>query len=155
MELASMLAGEPFTDRPESVCPVIAAFLRSYNDGIDDERRRDLYRLASESVGTRDQTLHELRSLICHEWIARRHRALTRTPFKLMPLRWRTLGAGVDDPLVGTAAGRLAAKLVRRYGAVAHEDALELTERLIGCSALRFGRASHGGNPPVGTPRKA
>ena len=32
MELASMLAGEPFTDQPESVCPVIASFLRAYND---------------------------------------------------------------------------------------------------------------------------
>jgi hypothetical protein len=47
MELASMLADEPFSDRPRSVCPVIAAFLRSYNDGLDDERRRDLYRFAS------------------------------------------------------------------------------------------------------------
>ena len=27
-----MLAGEPFTDQPESVCPVIASFLRAYND---------------------------------------------------------------------------------------------------------------------------
>ena len=32
MELASMLAGEPFTDHPASVCPVIGSFLRSYND---------------------------------------------------------------------------------------------------------------------------
>ena len=28
MELASMLAGEPFTDHPASVCPVIGSFLR-------------------------------------------------------------------------------------------------------------------------------
>ena len=32
MELASMLAGEPFSDHPESVCPVIGSFLRAYND---------------------------------------------------------------------------------------------------------------------------
>ena len=43
MELASMLAGERFSDRPRSVCPVIAAFLRSYNDQVDDRRRQDLY----------------------------------------------------------------------------------------------------------------
>ena len=30
MELASMLAGEPFSDHPESVCPVIGSFLRAY-----------------------------------------------------------------------------------------------------------------------------
>jgi hypothetical protein len=29
MELASMLAGEPFSDRPATVCPVIAGFLGS------------------------------------------------------------------------------------------------------------------------------
>ena len=46
MELASMLAGEPFSDRPQAVCPVIGAYLRSYNDVVDDERRQDLYRYA-------------------------------------------------------------------------------------------------------------
>jgi hypothetical protein len=42
MELASMLAGEPFSDHPHSVCPVIGSFLRTYNDSIDDQRRQDL-----------------------------------------------------------------------------------------------------------------
>ena len=50
MELASMLAGEPFSDRPQAVCPVIGAYLRSYNDVVDDERRQDLYRYASEAI---------------------------------------------------------------------------------------------------------
>jgi hypothetical protein len=53
MELASILAGEPFSDHPKSVCPIIAAFLRGYNDAIDSERRQDLYRYASEAVGSR------------------------------------------------------------------------------------------------------
>ncbi len=52
MELASMLAGERFTDRPHSVSPVIGAFLRGYNDLVDDARRQDLFRYASEAVGT-------------------------------------------------------------------------------------------------------
>jgi len=54
MELASMLAGESFSDRPATASPVIAAFLRTYNDGIDDDRRQDLYPLASLIVGTAD-----------------------------------------------------------------------------------------------------
>ena len=52
MELASMLADERFSDRPATVSPVIGAFLRTYNDGIDDQRRQDLYPLASLIVGT-------------------------------------------------------------------------------------------------------
>jgi hypothetical protein len=53
MELASMLAGGPFTDRPKSACRVIGAFLRAYNDAVDDERRQGLYRCAADVVGTR------------------------------------------------------------------------------------------------------
>ncbi len=52
MELASMLAGERFTDRPATASPVIAALLRTYNDGLDDRRRQDLYPLAAVIVGT-------------------------------------------------------------------------------------------------------
>lgn len=47
-----MLADEPFTDRPGSTSPVIAALLRTYNDGLSDDRRQDLYPLASLIVGT-------------------------------------------------------------------------------------------------------
>lgn len=47
-----MLAHEPFTDRPGATSPVIGALLRTYNDGLDDERRQDLYPLASLVVGT-------------------------------------------------------------------------------------------------------
>ena len=52
MELASMLAGEPFSDHPSSTCPVIGAFLRAYNDGLPDDRRQDLYEYAAKVVGT-------------------------------------------------------------------------------------------------------
>jgi hypothetical protein len=53
MELASMLAGEHFTDQPGSVCPVIGSFLRAYNDSIDDRRRQDLHAFAAKLVGSR------------------------------------------------------------------------------------------------------
>src|SRR5918912_1850386 len=52
MELASMLAHEPFSDRAASVSPTIGAFLRTYNDGLDDVRRQDLYPVAAAIVGT-------------------------------------------------------------------------------------------------------
>ena len=52
MELASMLADEPFSDRPRTTSPVLGALLRTYNDGLDDERRQDLYPLAALIVGT-------------------------------------------------------------------------------------------------------
>jgi hypothetical protein len=53
MELASMLAGEPFSASPRSVGRVIGALLRAYDDAIDDERRQDLYASAADVVWTR------------------------------------------------------------------------------------------------------
>ena len=52
MELASMLAGEPFSDHPRTVSPAIGSFLRNFNDLLDDERRQDLYAYATKCVGT-------------------------------------------------------------------------------------------------------
>jgi hypothetical protein len=52
MELASMLSGEPFCDHPRSVCPVIAAFLRVYNDELCDHDRPALLAYASSTIGT-------------------------------------------------------------------------------------------------------
>src|SRR3954451_14219927 len=52
MELASMLAGERFTDHPRGVCPVIAGFLRSYNDLLPDGHQDEMYAYASLVVGT-------------------------------------------------------------------------------------------------------
>src|SRR4051794_41163630 len=55
MELASMLAGERFSDRPTSVCPIVGALLRAHNDALDELQRGDLYRYAAEAVGTRGE----------------------------------------------------------------------------------------------------
>ena len=68
MELASMLAGERFDDHPRSVCPVIGMVLRSYNDGIDDARRQDLYGLAAQVVGTRNRDLRNERIERCERF---------------------------------------------------------------------------------------
>jgi hypothetical protein len=71
MELASMLAGEPFTDHPRSVAPSIGAFLRGYNDIVDDVRRQDLYRYAADAVGTAGSPADErLRARRLRAWTA-------------------------------------------------------------------------------------
>jgi hypothetical protein len=54
MELASMLVGAPFSDRPATACPVIGSFLRGYNDAVRPRWRQDLRWCASSVVGTRE-----------------------------------------------------------------------------------------------------
>ena len=71
MELASMLAGEPFSDHPTSTCPVIGAFLRAYNDGLPEDRRQDLYEYAAKVVGTSaGRRVRRMRARLCLEWLA-------------------------------------------------------------------------------------
>src|SRR5579884_3524199 len=54
MELVSYLAGEPFSDHPQCVCPVLGAFVRSWNDALpDDERDALLKPLLPRLIGTR------------------------------------------------------------------------------------------------------
>jgi hypothetical protein len=128
MELASMLAGEPFSDRPASVCPVIGGFLRAYNDRIDDERRQDLYRYASEVVGSRTTPdVERARERRCLAWSEEMRRQRPR------PLRWvaRSTPASVDRRLGLDAAGTYAARSIRRHNERTHAAALALVDELI------------------------
>jgi hypothetical protein len=81
MELASMLSGERFGDRPASVCPVIGAILRAYNDNVDDRRRQDLYRFAADAVDTRrDYRVQRHRAHAALDWAAARYGATLLAP---------------------------------------------------------------------------
>jgi hypothetical protein len=137
MELSSMLAGEPFSDRPRCVDPVIAGFLRTYNDGIDERRRQDLYPLASEVVGTRAVAgVQAERARMCLHWAQERHSRLRHGPRRLLPLRPLTPDGRLGDDAAGTLAGRLAVKLAcRRKAHGAHEDALAFVRELIAVGA--------------------
>jgi hypothetical protein len=70
MELASMLGEERFSDRPQTVCPVIAAFLRGYNDAVDDRLRNDLFRTAAAVIGSRtpDGAIRDQRAQALQDW---------------------------------------------------------------------------------------
>jgi hypothetical protein len=128
MELASMLAGEPFSDRPATVCPIVAAFLRAYNDAIDDNRRQDLFAYASSAVGTRSSwPVMRLRARRCHDEL----RALRRGPLGLLTAS-RTLPESL--PAMERLAGRVARELYRS-GVEGHTRALRLADELIGLGA--------------------
>src|SRR6185437_6602190 len=103
MELASMLAGEPFNDHPPSVCPVIGSFLRAYNDRIDDGRRQDLYAYAAKVVGSRaPQHVQQARAERLSAWALELH----WRPWlqRLVPARLRALVPTPPAELVGSHA---------------------------------------------------
>src|SRR3954468_2762869 len=71
LELASMLAREPLTDRPRTVSPTLAGILRGYNDGLDDARRQTLKAYAAASLGTwQGRALERERRRLARRWLA-------------------------------------------------------------------------------------
>jgi hypothetical protein len=127
MELASMLAGEPFTDHPATVCPVIGSFLRSYNDSIDERRRQSLYEYASRVVGSRcGQRVQEARAERLAEWAEEMHRT-RRTWFLRSPLRALTR---LRRPPVD-AVGSYAVHAIPKHTDQTHAAALALVDELL------------------------
>jgi hypothetical protein len=128
MELASMLAGEPFSDHPASVCPVIGSFLRAYNDSIDDQRRQDLYAYASKVVGSR--SLFDEVQRVRADWLVawaseQRPRRFTRL---LRRFVLRSRARRLTDPL---EAGTWAVRAIRRHTDQSHASALALIDELV------------------------
>jgi hypothetical protein len=69
VELASIIGGEPFSDRPDCVCPVIAAFLRGWNDRAGYAARQRLRPYARRVVGTGGyRRISRIRRDLCLRW---------------------------------------------------------------------------------------
>jgi hypothetical protein len=117
VELASMLAGEDFSDHPDSVCPVIGAFLRPYNDGAGDERRQDLYQYAPRLVGSAaGRAVQRARGRRLRAWCHERGS-------RLRP------NARIVRPIV--AAREAAAIAIARRGPGARRETLALLDELL------------------------
>lgn len=126
-----MLAGEPFTDRPACVCPVLAEFLRTYNDEVDDRRRQDLYVYASLAVGTNSgHSAERLRANMCLRWWTERDRPHLR---RMRTLMWGLApGVAARDTELAYRAARFAAR-----SRELHPAALALLDDLV---AVNLGR---------------
>ena len=75
MEAVAFVAGEPWSDHPQCVSPVIAAFLRSWNDALPDDAARDrlLKPMIPKLVGTNRPELEERRACMLMDWTIRVH----------------------------------------------------------------------------------
>ena len=134
MELASMLAGEPFSDHPGSVCPVLGSFLRAYNDSIGDIRRQDLYEYAACVVGTRGPLdVQRERSERLIDWAGAMYRRGWRRFLPLARLTDRRLRPGRSL----TSAGTYAAHAIGRHTDQTHRQALGLLDELLQIGADR------------------
>jgi hypothetical protein len=150
MELASMLAGESFTDHPRSVSPVIATFLRSYNDIVDDDRRQDLYRYAADVVGTAgDERAEQARADRLIDWADTMEAARSRwSPF----VRLRRRSAHATRRKGATEAARYAIRVMPRISDRSHASVLTLLDDLIAAGSPEVPtRAAGGSSAPLTT----
>lgn len=149
MELAAMLAGEPFSDHPRCASPVVGELLRTYNDVIDDARRQTLYRCAAEVVGSRaSRAIEQARVRACEQWVDsvldERHRSRWG--------RWRLRRAARRHALAGAActAARVGATLAAQDGDVGHARTLAFVDSLLSISRATAADASTDPRHPVG-----
>jgi hypothetical protein len=130
VELASVLAGEPFSDRPHSVCPVIAAFLRTYNDRSEPARRQDLIPYAAKIVGSVvDLQSERARTAQCVDWATGRLGA--PLPRRHWHLRRIAAGRGARLQLQREMAAAWAARSVAPHDEDDHIAVLMLLDRLL------------------------
>jgi hypothetical protein len=75
LEAVSSVAGEPWSDHPVCVCPVLSTLLRSWNDNLPDSERDTLLRpLIPRLIGTRgSQALEQRRAIMAADWLVRFH----------------------------------------------------------------------------------
>ena len=73
MEAVAFVAGEPWSDHPKCASPVIGAFMRVWNDGLnEDDRNRLLKPLIVKLVGTRgSKALENRRATMAADWFIR------------------------------------------------------------------------------------
>jgi hypothetical protein len=115
VELASVLAGEKFSDHPRCVCEVIAGFLRSWNDRAGHFNRQRLVPYASRVVGSRagrEQT--RIRRDICLSWAgALPHGGAFRRFLSRLAMRVRiALAIGIGPAVrLDQGAGEYAARI--------------------------------------------
>jgi hypothetical protein len=127
-----MLAGGPFSDHPQSVCPAIGSFLRAYNDSVDDDRRQELYAYAARVVGSRSGIgVQRARVARLAEWaLEMQERRWTR----FLPLtRLRT--AGLRRQPSAHAVGMFAVRAIPKHTLQTHAEALQLLDELLAIGA--------------------
>jgi hypothetical protein len=71
MEWVSHLAGEPHSDQPACVSPVVRAFCIALNDGLETVPRQRLRPYLTRTIGTAGDGLDEQRAWMAMDWLIR------------------------------------------------------------------------------------
>jgi hypothetical protein len=73
MEWVSYLAGEPHSDQPLCVSPVLRAFCIALNDGLETRPRQRLRPFLARTIGTAEDGLDQQRAWMAMDWLIRKY----------------------------------------------------------------------------------
>jgi hypothetical protein len=119
LEAAAYIAGEPWSDHPECVSPVLGAFGRQLNDVLPDDQRQKLKPYITRLIGTAGDGLDEARGLLALDWLVR---VYTPTWLRLVPALVADADALAGLPRIETLEqAAQVGKLVRETASYARE----------------------------------
>ena len=152
VELASLLAGERFSDRPRCVCEVIAAFLRSWNDRSGYADRQRLAPYSARIIGTRArrETTSMRRDLcLAAAGVDTKGNVLRRLGRRLAARLRIFVLLGLRPAIhLDEGAGELAARVI--FARQDEEAAFSLLDRLLAVGKVDHrGRNGNGSHPAV------
>ena len=98
MEWVSHLAGEPHSDQPTCVSPVVRAFCIALNDGLETVPRQRLRPYLTRTIGTAGDGLDEQRAWMAMDWLIRTYTATW------LSRGWRILCACAPVPAGSSSA---------------------------------------------------
>jgi hypothetical protein len=129
MEAVAYVAGEKHSDHPKCACPVISAFLRHWNDDLDNATRQRLKPYIPRLVGTKStKAIESKRAWLATDWMVR-----VNTP------AWLELGGMPDQALALRALPELVSAVVAR---AAHPVLTEASDRAAAAWATARAAAS-------------
>jgi hypothetical protein len=108
MEWVSYLAGEPHSDQPTCVSPVLRAMCIALNDGLDQEPRQRLRPYLTRTIGTAEDGLDTWRGWLAMDWLTR-----TYTPAWLRLAELTDVARRLESAAPLTGPGSLADALER------------------------------------------
>lgn len=153
MEMVAWLAGEDHSDAPQCTCPVLAAFVRAFNDLLPSDELREHYLrpLLPRLVNTRGNSADaRVRGFRLADAAARvlAPLALEREEAPDEAAALRALPAVTD-----TTTAKAALELLQRHHARTHAAQWTLSRAASGQAAWRWAAGAAGAARDVGTPQ--
>lgn len=122
-EFAAYLAGEPHSDSPKCVSPVLNRLMVRWNDAMDDQTRQKLRPYIARTIGTAGDGQDEQRSYMANDWVVRTYTPALLEAAGLAEEAAKLRGLPAIEGIEQARAARQHARSARYHAEYAYEVA--------------------------------